>query len=533
MKKNIIYIPAIWIVFLFASCSDFLDEKVYTQMTVDYIESTPSGMANAVVAMYSKDRELFRNSGDTETTVWMNMLLGDDITVPRSGEGVPQFGRYANLLPSTATVGKLWQQEYAMISYANLVIATSEKVDMNDPVAVQALAEAKAFRAHAYFWLIRKYDNIYLTTRVTTPENVNDPIVYSPAHPDSIYKLINEDLDYSIENLSWKTSQPGRFTQGVVRHIKAKVAATQNNWREVANQVSAIENSGIYSLVNLDQLFSGADLNHSEAILVSQWSKGTGGWYTNPKTGVTSGHRMSLHCIPLYNQEKGMMIDYASGGYPWGRIFPNSYLFSLYDKSKDRRYKVFYKHAWTYNNASGIPRGKNLGDTITPVNNAQYLNLHPACIKFNDSYTKANAEETQSFKDIIVYRLAETYLMGAEAQYYLGHPDSTQYYYNKTWERAGNVKETRPITLDMIIEEHARELAMEGDRWFFLKRNGLLVDRVRAHGGEYLKNASDVVLMNDTAIRTNIQPHHVRWPIPQNQIDIMGKENFPQNEGYN
>ncbi len=532
MKRNRIYIPVIVILFLLSSCSDFLDEKVYTQITVDYIESTPAGMANAIVAMYNKDRELFRNSGDVETSVWMNMLLGDDITVPRAGEGVPQFGRYANLLPSTSTVGKLWQQEYAMISYANLVIETAKKVDMEDPVAIQALAEAKAFRAHAYFWLLRKYDNIYLNTRVTTPENVNDPIVYSPSNQDWIYKLMNDDLDYAIENLSQTTTQPGRFTKGVVRHIKAKVAATQNNWREVANQVSAIENSGVYQLVSLDKLFGSADLNHEEAIFVSQWSKGTGGWYINPKTGLTSGHRMSLHFIPLYNQEAGMKIDYESGGYPWGRIFPNAYLIGLYDKTKDKRYTSFYKHSWVYNNASGLPRGKNLGDTVVPVNNAQYLNFHPACIKFNDSYTKANAEEMQSFKDIIIYRLAETLLMGAEAQYHLGNPDSTQYYYNKTWERAGNLKETRSITLDMIIDEHARELAMEGDRWFFLKRNGLLIDRVRANGGEYLENKNNVVLMNDTVIRINIQPHHVRWPIPQNQIDIMGKENFPQNEGY-
>ncbi len=531
MKSNIRYIPVVFFI-LFVSCTDFLDEKVYTQITADYIESTPAGMASVVIAMYSKDREIFRNNGDTETIVWMNLLLGDDITVPRAGEGIPQFGRYANLLPSTATVGKVWQHEYAIISYANIVINTYGKVDKADPVAIQALAEAKVFRAHAYFWLLRKYDRIYLNTRVITPENINDSVVYSPANPEDVYHLINDDLDYAIEHLSWETTQPGRFTQGVARHIKAKVAAAQKNWREVADQVSTIEKSGIYSLLPLEDIFTGADLNHKEAILVSQWSKGTGGWYTNPRTNVTSGHRMSLHFIPLYFQEAGMKIDYASGGYSWGRIFPNNYLLSLYDKNNDRRYKVFYKHAWAYNYSDGLPRGKHIGDTIVPMNNAQYLNLHPACVKFNDSYTKADANETQSFKDIIIYRLPETYLMGAEAYYHLGNEDSTQYYYNKTWERAGNAKETGPITLNMIIDEHARELAMEGDRWFFLKRTGLLIDRVKIHGGEFIKNDADIILMNDIVIRDNIQPHHVRWPIPQNQIDIMGKANFPQNDGY-
>jgi hypothetical protein len=30
--------------------------------------------------------------------------------------------------------------------------------------------------------------------------------------------------------------------------------------------------------------------------------------------------------------------------------------------------------------------------------------------------------------------------------------------------------------------------------------------------------------------RTNIQDYHVRWPIPQSEIDAMG--NYPQNPGY-
>lgn len=531
MKKHI-YLTILLFAFLFVSCEDFLQEKIYTQVTNDYIVSTPSGMASAVLAMYYKDREIFRNNNDTESTLWVNMLMGDDITVPRAGSGVPQFGRLERLQGSTGNVGRLWRHMYAMVGYANLVIDASSRVDMSDPIAIQALAEAYVFRAHAYFWLIRKYDRIYLNTRVTTPENINDSIVYSPANPDDVYALINNDLDYAITNLNWDTSQPGRFTQGVARHIKAKVAAWQENWQEVANQVNTIEQSGYYNLVNLEEIFGNADLNHSEAILVSQWSKGNGGWYISPTTGSTSGHRLPLHFTPNYNQEQGMLIDFESGAYPWGRLFPNTHLLSLYDKTTDKRYNAFYKHAWTYNNAAGVPRGKHIGDTIFPANQAQYLNLHPALTKYNDSYTRSSPQETQSFKDIIIYRLAETYLMGAEAYYHLGKNDSLSYYYNKTWERAGNPKFTGNITMEMIADEHARELAMEGDRWFFLKRTGLLIDNIRKYGGEYIKNASNIVLMNDTTIRNNVQPYHVRLPIPQAQIDIMGKENFPQNDGY-
>ena len=82
----------------------------------------------------------------------------------------------------------------------------------------------------------------------------------------------------------------------------------------------------------------------------------------------------------------------------------------------------------------------------------------------------------------------------------------------------------------MLADEQARELAMEGDRWNFLKREGLLIDYVRQFGGEQVKNDKGVVMNDDVRIRSNIQAFHVRWPIPQTQIDIM--KTFPQNEGY-
>ncbi|MEI8273083.1 MAG: RagB/SusD family nutrient uptake outer membrane protein [Paludibacter sp.] len=535
MKKLILLLSIASMLFGINACSDLLNETPYTKITTDYISSTPAGMASAVLAMYEKDREMFRTNVDAETTVWTDLIAGDDITYMRTASDITHY----TILPTTGNVASFWKQKYAQISYANLVIAAAAKVDMTSPVAIQALAEAKIFRAHAYFWLIRKFDRIYLTTRVTTPQNINDTIKYAPAVPDSIFKLINTDLDYAISHLSWSTTQPGRFTQGAARHIKAKVAAWQQNWQEVANQVNAIDKSGKYSLLaNPADAFGGGiitttgDLNNTETILVSQWSAGLGGEFVNPTTGALSGHRMPLIFAPKYNAERGMQIDYASGAYPWGRVFPNNYLLGLYDQTKDNRFKTLYKLTWTYNLASTLPVGKKLGDTLVATNLAQYLNVHPMCTKFCDSYTRTTPSLTESYKDIIIYRVAETYLMGAEAYSHIGKADSAAYYYNKTWVRAGNVAiPVGSVTMNMIIDEHARELAFEGDRWFFLKRNGLLYERVKKYAGEYLKKGT-LVLNNDTILRNNIQPFHVRWPIPQAQIDIMGAVNFPQNTGY-
>lgn len=517
----------------FSSCEDFLEEKAYTQLDTRFLTESEEGMQRMVIGMYYRDRELFRNGDDGETTLYLALLMGDDITWPRAGEGIPQFGRYNNLLPTNNIVERYWKQNYIMIEYANTVIESAKQMKDMSEAAQLAVAEAHVFRAHAYLRLLQRYDNVFLTTHSTTLNGVRTEQKV-PAAADSVYNLIYTDLQAAIAVLPLTTTDCGRFTCGAARHILAKAAAQKGDWKEVLTQVNAIENSGVYHLLDEPQdVFGAADLNHAEAILVSQWAKDQGGWWTNTNVNpiTNNGHRLSLHFTPTYNREAGMLISYENGGYPWGRLFPNSHLLSLYDQQKDKRYQQYYKHYWTYNNPEGLGRGKHVGDTIFPANPTQYQNVHPMCTKYNDSWTKGAADETMSCKDVIIYRLAETYLLGCEAAIHENQPDKALYYYNKTYTRAGNQARTAAVEMTDLLDEHARELAMEGDRWLLLKREGKLLELVRQWGGEHVVNNKGVVLNTDTAIRLNIDEHHLRWPIPQNQIDVMGPS-FPQNSGY-
>ena len=79
------------------------------------------------------------------------------------------------------------------------------------------------------------------------------------------------------------------------------------------------------------------------------------------------------------------------------------------------------------------------------------------------------------------------------------------------------------IDQQTILDESARELAFEGGRWFLLKRMGVLVSQVNAH------HTFGSAKTNETVYP--MQPWMVRWPIPQDQIDLMAP-NFPQNPGY-
>ena len=228
-------------------------------------------------------------------------------------------------------------------------------------------------------------------------------------------------------------------------------------------------------------------------------------------------------------------FEAAQGGYGWGRVYPNTYLFSLYDKEKDNRYKDLFIHTFYYNDQSKPNYGQEIPKDLYGKAAGYMERLHPMSKKHFDQWTNATQpDRTSSFKDLIVYRLAETYLMCSEAYFHRDGGDSPKAieYYNKTWERAGNTHENGPLTLNMLLDEYARELHFEGVRWSLLKRLGILGERVRQHGGDLM--LEDPYLDKDYAeCRQNfVIGKHETWPIPQTQIDLMGTNVFPQSDPW-
>jgi hypothetical protein len=241
---------------------------------------------------------------------------------------------------------------------------------------------------------------------------------------------------------------------------------------------------------------------------------------------------MSLIFTPAYGSESGMQWSFEYGCYGWGRVNPNSYLMNKFDKVNDKRYTQYFQHEYRYNNPANLPPGKQLGDKVDFVA-ATYLTRGgwTHCTKFTDyGYTTLEPNATTSFKDVIIYRLAETWLMGAEAYFHKSGGDNTnaKWYFSEIRKRAGLGEFTGTLTLDDILDEQGKELLFEGDRWFMLKRLGLLVERVSKYAGD---DKTITVQQDFLEARVNIRDFHVRWPIPQSARDQMG-DAFPQNPGY-
>lgn len=495
---------------LAVSCTDYLEEIPVKDLTTSAVYTNQDGLSSAIVGLYNRERSLYTESAEGGYS--FSLMCGTDISTYRvSGDAGAAFYS-TNLRPSSSYVKYFWGHYYEIVERANSIIHYAKEIEMGTSERNQILGEALCFRAHAYFHLVRMFDNIYLTEEPTTSLDKT----FMPSSREEVFDLISSDLDSAIIYLDWKGAQEGRYNQGVARHLKAKVAMWLEDWNEAANQARMVIEEGDYHLLpDLEGIFLPDNLNHAEGIYVYHFN------ILEPGED-RKFHRMPLLFMPRYNEVVGVTWSYEMSGYAWGRLYPNEYLISLYEEG-DNRLEAFINQYIVYNDASNLPAGKSLGDTVVAAGPADHLRqVHAGSKKYWDLGKQVNA--TQSYKDVIIYRLAETHLIYAEALMNLGWMTEAAEQINIVRRRAGASEiGAGDVNLDLILDERARELNLESLRWYTLKRTGKLLERVRLHAGD----DSDPTTQD---ARSNIQEYHIRKPIPQDEMDLM--PGYPQNPGY-
>lgn len=509
------------IVFSFVSifgCKDYLDETPITNASIDFLYNTPEGLEAAVVGLYDLNRRMY-NIGPNENSKTLYLMALSDIVIARAGF-ISVIAKFDKTWISPTGYGSvflriIWQANYKVIDRANAVIAAAEKLEgIDEDRRNHIIAEAKAFRANSLFILWRMFNNVFVKTEPTTPENVFDR-VEKPSTKAEIFTLLNSDLDAGIEYLDWKT-EPGRMTKAVCHHLKAKVALWSEEWQVAADNADAIINSGFYKLMDSpSQVFAG-DRNHDESLFVIQLNESA--------AGGGRPHFIGMNFQVSYHRVEGAKFSPDQGGRGFSFMYPNDYLLGLYEPS-DERLNTYYRLKYYYNDADNLPAGVSLGDEIVipktgSTQSKYYERIHPACMKYYDDEIPADA--ALSYKNVIVYRLAETHLIAAEAYMKLNMQSKAVNRIQPLQLRAG-IEPIFSVSEIALLKEHARELAFEGHRWYYLKRTGKLMYQVTHFSG-------DDDYKNDA--RGNIREYMINFPIPQTELDLLGPD-YPQNDGYN
>src|SRR5690606_15409087 len=129
-----------------------------------------------------------------------------------------------------------------------------------------------------------------------------------------------------------------------------------------------------------------------------------------------------------------------------------------------------------------------------------------------------NVSTSNQWNDQVYLRLAETYLLKAEAQFKLGDMEGAAETINIIRNRSNaSTVSTADVDIDYILDERERELIMEEHRRYVVLRNNKWIERTRAHnchGGQF------------------IEKMHKLMPIPQDVINTNLTSEFPQKPGY-
>jgi len=529
-----------------AACVDLNEDLISGLANQPY--STPDVFQALVNATYEPLRSFYaQERGFTLTE------FGTDIYTEGADGSYKYVNEYTTQLnPDVDFIRDTWADFYRAINTANTAIAQAPTVQMDSSLKAQRVAEARFLRALYYFDLVQMYGPVTLKLEPTTTPSTQ----FTRAPVDSVYEAIIADLKYAEATLPYVAKDYGRATKGAAQHLLAKVYLTRlrdadsaadeaakqqaGDFANAADYAQRVINSGQYSLLpRFSDVFAFQNEKNAEVI----WSV----QFTNDPLTTGNGNQGHLFFLMEYDVLPGMQRDIANGR-PFKRFRPTTFFLGLYDRTRDSRYQSQFFRAWYSNNAATIPKDASgapkfqLGDTAVYVSATDsdtvlvrtkpyrvytprtYSNrIFPSLNKFHDPF-RLSVNDMRGSRDFVVARLAETYLIAAEALLRDGRPPAEALpYINAVRRRAaipGREAEMEltgaQLTLGEILNERARELAGEMQRWFDLVRTHTLVPRVRAYnpdGGP------------------NIQPYHALRPIPRTQMDGTTCC-YTQNPGY-
>ena len=549
--KNITRIGVLAGGLLFAqSCQDALQEDVISQIGSEYL-NTSKGLDDAVSAAYSTMRAWYGTERGNNFTEF-----GTDIYTNGADGSWKFMNTYTNQFDSNnGHARELWDEFYRGINTCNAVIDRAANITgVSDAVKTQRIAEAKFIRAHHYFILVQLFGPVELRLTET-----NVPTKEVSRTPESeIYTAIIQDLTEAIPGLENKkaSSNYGRATQYAAKHLLGRVYLTKgtssakagDDFAKAETELQAVVNNGVglKLLPDFGQVHAFGNEINDEVI----WSV----QYTRSPLTNGGGNNSHVFFLMEYDTQPGMQRD-TENGRPFKRYRPTVYAMEtvFQNRENDSRYKKSYKDTYrsnrpgTYNASFDNTKGSltfATGDTtmflpgyeMTPEERAkrpyQVLvpsrydeKLFPALTKHLDP-GRVDRTQFEGGRDYIAMRLADTYLLLAEAQFRQGKIAEATATINVVRRRAAwPGKEAAmeitadQMTFDFLMEERARELTGEQTRWLDLKRWGNLVERVKLYNPQAAPNIKDF---------------HVLRPIPQNQIDRAegGASAFPQNPGY-
>ncbi|MDW5289172.1 RagB/SusD family nutrient uptake outer membrane protein [Formosa sp. PL04] len=435
---------------------------------------------------------------------------------------------------------------YSVINAANTIVerAENEGVDWgaNEESKDRVVAEARAMRAWAYRHLTFTWGAVPLTLKESNGSDIKTDWERTPV--SEIRSQIEADLLFAEQYIP-VSPLPGRISKGAVQHYLAELYLVLNDPAKTVTYADKVINTPEYALVTnrygsksnepgsafTDMFYDGntnREEGNTEALWVWQWEFATiGGEGSNMRRWHSSRYNdINIGGVTPFE------LTVERGGRPRARMSLTKFAIDLYEPQDDRFSnqairKYFILKDATQNKpaiADVLPDGYKYGDTINlnwsePITSATRNRLDwPFSRKFEWG-TELDITGSYQYNDQVYIRLADTYLLKAEAQFLIGNSSDAAATINIIRERSNATPITEgDMTIDYILDERSRELVLEEHRRYTLLRTQKWLERTQLHNF----NGGENIRVRDTIL-----------PIPQNVIDANLTGEIKQNPGYN
>jgi starch-binding outer membrane protein, SusD/RagB family len=504
---------------MLVGCNDYLNIGPITEQTETQFYKTETDAFQALVAVYDV----------LQWSAPKGQNCPFEVVSEQLGDCCYGGGGNANDVPFIVKMSKwqadvndpsfqaLWYKYYAGIFRANTFLEKVPAIPFESADKKNRfIAEAKFLRANYYFDLVRLFGNVPLITHTLQPAEYNSQLQADPA---VVYAQIKTDLVEAIAGgLPLRSSIPsaeyGRISKHAAEALLARVwlyytgtyAKTDLAGLTKAEVTVYIEdvvkNSGSSLLPNYADLFKISNKNNAESIFEIQYStKSTwGDW--GYREGSEGNQAVILWGVRVESDDKS---PYAAG---WSFAPVRASLWNEFEATDTRRDAtlinavtegLIYTHG--YQNTGIFNKKFTALKANEPTDGSRELN-------FGNNYPSI--------------RFADVLLMAAELELE-SNVGNAQGYYSQVVKRAkGSAFIVPTITKDLIMKERLLELALEGHRYWDLRRQGLTVaktaiEKENATVGEDFKKIFDLSFNG-------------LLPIPQYELTLCKQMN--QNNGY-
>jgi len=539
---------------IFASCNEdeFLTETPKDDIFAENLYESYEGFINGLNGIYALTREELKQGSSQESPTFLWSIGVDNAFANNERSQNKGFNDYNFMNSENKWITSTYGWLYRVINTSNTIIEYAEgDVDWQGGSTEGSLVNKNKVLAHAR--LVRAWAYRHLTgCWGAVPLNIESGAGYRSdwerTPVSEIQAVMEQDWIFARDNLDM-VEMTGFANSAVASHYLAELYLTQGRFSESINEAKRVINSDEYHLMtegfgrpyshipNPPDVDSGVvfmDLfanpsredgnmevlwtfNNSHSTITGSISGSRKNIWNNYYSKASKLKKLDAYILYRYNGGRGRgLASISDSALAWYE--PNDDRFSEYAIKK---YYVYPQDEENETNFEIVEYTeidyKKRDDLIK-----NYLWPWPRKYEYIDPLYPANSQHPAINSSEMYLRLAETYLVLAEALFKDGESEDAANYLNEIRQRSHASPITASdVSIEFILKERSRELIAEEHRRYALARNGLLV--------EWAAKFNPMI----EGIGTHIFEHNNLLPLPQTVIDANTDLTMEQNPGYN